>query len=136
MKPRSVEETTDLPDLTPMIDIVFLLIVFFMTVANMQVQKMVPISVPIAEQATIPDDRASRITVTLKEDGSVFYGPQPVGVEDLSALVAQSKAGNAALKVYVRADARVPFKEVRSVFAAAAAGGIPNVVFATFQSDK
>ena len=44
MKPRSVEETTDLPDLTPMIDIVFLLIVFFMTVANMQVQKMVPIS--------------------------------------------------------------------------------------------
>ena len=34
MKPRSVEETTDLPDLTPMIDIVFLLIVFFMTVTN------------------------------------------------------------------------------------------------------
>ena len=136
MKPRSVEETTDLPDLTPMIDIVFLLIVFFMTVANMQVQKMVPISLPIAEQAMIPDDRAGRITVTLKEDGSVFYGPQPVRVEDLSALVAQSKAGNAALKVYVRADARVPFKEVRGVFAAAAAGGIPNVVFATFQSDK
>ena len=136
MKPRPVEETTDLPDLTPMIDIVFLLIVFFMTVANMQVQKMVPISVPIAEQATIPDDRAGRITVTLKEDGSVFYGPQPVSVEDLSALVAQSKAGNAAFKVYVRADARVPFKEVRGVFAAAAAGGIPNVVFATFQSDK
>ena len=136
MKPRSVEETTDLPDLTPMIDIVFLLIVFFMTVANMQVQKMVPISVPIAEQATIPDDRAGRITVTLKEDGSVFYGPQQVRVEDLSALVAQSKASNAALKVYVRADARVPFKEVRGVFAAAAAGGIPNVVFATFQSDK
>ena len=102
----------------------------------MQVQKMVPISVPIAEQAMIPDDRAGRITVTLKEDGSVFYGPQPVRVEDLSALVAQSKAGNAALKVYVRADARVPFKEVRGVFAAAAAGGIPNVVFATFQSDK
>ena len=120
MKPRSVEETTDLPDLTPMIDIVFLLIVFFMTVANMQVQKMVPISVPIAEQATIPDDRAGRITVTLKEDGSVFYGPQPVSVEDLSALVAQSKVGNAAFKVYVRADARVPFKEVRGVFAAAA----------------
>ena len=97
---------------------------------------MVPISVPIAEQATVPDDRAGRITVTLKEDGSVFYGLQPVRVEDLSALVAQSKAGNAALKVYVRADARVPFKEVRGVFAAAAEGGVPNVVFATFQSDK
>ena len=79
---------------------------------------------------------AGRITVTLREDGSVFYGPQPVRVEDLSALVAQSKAVNAALKVYVRADAKVPFKEVRGVFTAAAAGGVPNVVFATFQSDK
>ena len=80
----------------------------------------------------------------MSRDGSTVYravpptipGHQPVRVEDLSALVSQSKAGNAALKVYVRADARVPFKEVRGVFAAAAAGGIPNVVFATFQSDK
>ena len=54
MKPRAIEDTIDLPDLTPMIDIVFLLIVFFMTVAKMQVQQMVPISVPIAEAATIP----------------------------------------------------------------------------------
>ncbi len=136
MKPRPIEETSDLPDLTPMIDIVFLLIVFFMTVANMQVQQMVPISVPIAEQATIPDDRSGRITVTLKDDGSVFYGPQPVFLEDLSDLIAQSKVTTPNLKVYVRADAKVPFKEVRKVFGAAAAGGVPNVVFAAFQSDK
>ncbi len=136
MKPRPVEETTDLPDLTPMIDIVFLLIVFFMTVANMQVQQMVPISVPIAEKATIPEDRSGRATVTLKEDGSVYFGPQSVLIEDLPALIAQTKASNLNLKVYVRADAKVPFKEVRAVFGAAAAGGVPNVVFATFQSDK
>jgi hypothetical protein len=30
----------------------------------------------------------------------------------------------------------VPFKEVRKLFAAAAAGGVPNVIFASFQSDK
>ena len=136
MKPRPIAETSDMPDLTPMIDIVFLLIVFFMTVANMQVQQRVPIAVPIAERATIPEDRSGRVTVTLKEDGSVYYGPAVVAMEDLSALIAQSKAGNPNLKVYVRADAKVPFKEVRGVFGAAAAGGVPNVVFATFQSAK
>ena len=38
-----------------MIDIVFLLIVFFMTVANMQVQQFVPIEIPIAGNASIPN---------------------------------------------------------------------------------
>ena len=136
MKPRAIEDTIDLPDLTPMIDIVFLLIVFFMTVAKMQVQQMVPISVPIAEAATIPEDRSARMTVTLKDDGSVYFGPQAVVIEDLSALIAQGSSSQLGVKVYVRADAMVPFKEVRKVFAAAAEGGVPNVVFATFQSDK
>jgi biopolymer transport protein ExbD len=136
MKPRAIEDTIDLPDLTPMIDVVFLLIVFFMTVAKMQVQQMVPISVPIADAATIPENRGARLTVTLKEDGSIYFGPQSVVLKDLPALIAQGNASQSAGKVYVRADAMVPFKEVRKVFAAAAEAGVPNVVFASFQSDK
>ncbi|WPJ98032.1 biopolymer transporter ExbD [Coraliomargarita algicola] len=136
MKPRPIEETSETPDLTPMIDIVFLLIVFFMTVANMQVQQMVPIRVPIAENASIPDERGMRTTITLKSDGSLFFGAQSILIEDLAGLVTQAKLGSPQLKVYVRADAQVPFKEVRKVFAAAAAGGVPNVIFATYQSDK
>lgn len=136
MKPRPIEDKVEMPDLTPMVDIVFLLIVFFMTVAKMQVEQMVPISVPIAEAATIPEDRGARMTVTLKDDGSIFFGPQSVVIEDLSGLIAQGSAAQSGVKVYVRADAMVPFKEVRKVFAAAAEGGVPNVVFATFQSDK
>ncbi len=136
MKPIAQEASTDLPDLTPMIDIVFLLIVFFMTVANMQVLERVPIDVPIAEAATLPEDRGGRIIVTVKEDGTVFFGPRSVLMEDLAALIEQGKGANLGIKVYVRADANVPFKEVREVFAAAAEGGVPNVVFATFQSDK
>lgn len=119
-----------------MIDIVFLLIVFFMTVANMQVQQRVPISVPIAEAATLPEDRGNRVIVTIQEDGSVFYGARAVLIDELAPLIAESKASAPNVKVYLRADARVPFKEVRQVFAAAAEGGAPNVVFATFQSDK
>ena len=136
MKPRAQEETSDMPDLTPMIDIVFLLIVFFMTVANMQVQQMVPIQMPIAESATVPDDRAGRIIITLKPDGNLFVGPTLIALEELPAFIAQAKSSIAQLKVYVRADAQVPFKQVREVFAASAEGGVPNVIFATHQSDK
>ncbi|MDQ8206036.1 biopolymer transporter ExbD [Coraliomargarita sp. SDUM461003] len=134
MKPRPIEESSDLPDLTPMIDIVFLLIVFFMTVANMQVQQLVPIELPIAAHASIPDERGVRTTITIKSDGSLFFGSQSTTIAELPELVAQGKLNAPQLKVYVRADAQVPFKEVRKVFAAAAAGGVPNVIFATYQS--
>lgn len=134
MKPRPIEESSDLPDLTPMIDIVFLLIVFFMTVANMQVQQLVPIELPIAAHASIPDERGVRTTITIKSDGSLFFGSQSTTIAELPELVAQGKLNAPQLKVYVRADAQVPFREVRKVFAAAAAGGVPNVIFATYQS--
>ena len=137
MKPsRQNDLANDLPDLTPMIDIVFLLIVFFMTVAKMQVQERVEIDVPIAANAVIPEDRSSRVVVTIQNDGSLFFGSQPIAVEDLTAYVHQAREYSPRIKVYIRADARVPFKEVRKLFAAAAAGGVPNVIFASFQSDK
>lgn len=134
--PRQNDLANDLPDLTPMIDIVFLLIVFFMTVAKMQVQERVEIDVPIAANAVIPEDRSSRVVVTIQNDGSLFFGSQPIAVEDMTAYVQQAREESPKIKVYIRADARVPFKEVRKLFAAAAAGGIPNVIFASFQSDK
>jgi biopolymer transport protein ExbD len=135
MKPLPQEDTSDLPDLTPMIDIVFLLIVFFMTVANMQVRELVPIKIPVAENAVIPEERGIRITVTVKSDGSLFFGARPVVIEELAGYISRSKASVENLKINVRADANVPFKQVREVFAAAAEGGVPNIVFATHQSD-
>lgn len=119
-----------------MIDIVFLLIVFFMTVAKMQVQERIEIEVPIAANAVIPEDRSSRVVVTIQNDGALFFGSQPIVVEDMTAYVQQAREVSPKIKVYIRADARVPFKEVRKLFAAAAAGGVPNVIFASFQSDK
>jgi biopolymer transport protein ExbD len=82
MKPLPQEETSDLPDLTPMIDIVFLLIVFFMTVANMQVRERVPIKVPLAENAVIPEERGIRMTITIQSDGALFFGARPVVIEE------------------------------------------------------
>ena len=99
-------------------------------------QQLVPIDVPIADKAVVPEEREARTTITLKSDGSLFFGPQPIITEELAGYVAQAKASSPQVKVYVRADANVPFKEVREVFAAAAEGGVSNVIFATYQSDK
>ena len=136
MKPMQLEQSTELPDLTPMIDIVFLLIVFFMTVASLQVKELIPITVPVAETASLPEDRSNRIVLTLKEDGSIFYGSQVIEIDEITPLIFGIKQINQDTKLYIRADAKVSFKEVRQVFSAAAEGGVLNVIFATYQSDK
>jgi biopolymer transport protein ExbD len=136
MKPIAAEESSDLPDLTPMIDIVFLLIVFFMTVAKMEVESLVEIDMPIAANAVVPEERGLRMTVTLTADGRIYDGPEAVALDDLADRVAARKAESPALRVHLRADAGATFRQVREVFAAAAEGGVPNIVFATYQSDK
>ena len=107
-----------------------------MTVASLQVQERIPITVPVAETASLPEDRRNRIVLTLKEDGSIFYGSQAIKIDEIVPLILDSKHINQDTKLYIRADAKVSFKEVRQVFSAAAEGGMLNVIFATFQSDK
>ena len=136
MRPPPPVETDQTPDLTPMIDIVFLLIVFFMTVAHIQSEQLVPIDVPIADEAVIPEERGLRATVTIDAEGALFLGGTEVSRDELVGSLARSKEENPRIAVQLRADARVPFREVRRVLDACAAGGIPNVIFANYQSDK
>jgi biopolymer transport protein ExbD len=119
-----------------MIDIVFLLIVFFMTVAHLKSEQLVPIDVPIADESVIPQERGVRATVTIDGEGAVFYGGRQVPIEELAATLAQSKREQPSIAVQLRADARVPFREVRRVLDACASGGIPDVIFANYQTDK
>jgi len=136
MRPPPPVDVDHTPDLTPMIDIVFLLIVFFMTVAHLKSEQLVPIDVPIADESVIPQERGVRATVTIDGEGAVFYGGRQVPIEELAATLARSKREQPSIAVQLRADARVPFREVRRVLDACASGGIPDVIFANYQTDK
>ena len=59
-----VPESNDSPDLTPMIDVVFLLIVFFMVVAQQVSEQYVELSDPklgIASNAKVPESPPSGV---------------------------------------------------------------------------
>lgn len=62
-------------DLTPMIDMTFQLIAFFMLIINFsEVEKSEEINLPLSELAKPPDEPAPyKITLNLKEDGSVAH---------------------------------------------------------------
>lgn len=123
-------------DLTPMIDIVFLLIVFFMTVASMITAEKKPIDVPIAVNSNIPEDYGERTTVTVQQDGSLYAGVYSVTLNELENILAEERRNDPDVRVFVRADRGAEHQYVNDVMQACAAAGLGKVIFAAYQSDK
>lgn len=123
-------------DLTPMIDVVFLLIVFFMTVANMITAEKMEINMPVAIHSVIPEEFGGRNTVTVMRDGSIFAGVLPVDLDGLESILGKALKNDPKLKVYIRADSYAEHQFVNDVMESCAAIGISNVIFAAYQTDK
>ncbi|MGB0744314.1 MAG: ExbD/TolR family protein [Opitutales bacterium] len=123
-------------DLTPMIDIVFLLIVFFMTVANMITAEKIEVNMPVAIHSVIPEEFGGRNTITVSQDGSIFAGVYPTDLDGLEEILLRELETNPELKVYIRADSYTEHQYINDVMETCAAIGIFNVIFAAYQSDK
>lgn len=123
-------------DLTPMIDVVFLLVVFFMTVANMISAERYPVEVPVAPHAELPEDSAGRLTLTLTSRGRLFVGTQSCALEQLPNLLERFARTSAEPIVYLRADRATEHQYVGELLELCAAQGLRDVRFASYQSDK
>ena len=126
----------DSPDLTPMIDVVFLLIVFFMTVAVIITSDKVEVDLPIAEEAIVPEEVNDRATFTIDETGKLYAGPVLIDEVQFAEIVSERVADTPDFKVYLRADANTPHRFVRDVMNLSAENGAFNIVFGTFQTDN
>ncbi len=132
-------------DLSPMIDMVFLLLIFFMVASRMVTVKLDPtIKPPIADAATKSPQQKARFYVNLYADGTIKNGAGDVTwtaaelTEKVKAHVEHQKnIGNEKyVTLVLRADKDVVVREVKRVTKAAAEGGITKVVFGSFQTAK
>ena len=61
------------PDMTPMIDIVFQLIIFFLVVTEMAAKDLADVTLPRAEQSTADDNPPSdRLIINVRKDGRIY----------------------------------------------------------------
>lgn len=81
---RSLQRTRI--EMLPLIDIVFLLLVFFIyAMLSMAVHRGLPVTLPVSSTAKI--DQQLILSVTVKADGSVFVDKHPVSLTDLSRVL-------------------------------------------------
>ena len=64
-------------NVTPLVDVVLVLLLVFMVTAPMM-SRGIDVSLPVADQPQIPQE--DRITVSLRSDGTVFVSDQPVNL--------------------------------------------------------
>jgi len=94
--------------LTPLIDVVFILLVFFMLASSYLDWRSVGLTVSSGVGVAASDVRA--ILVSLHADGSVSVGAGPVGKQALRSVLMEKFAGNLDQRVVIRSDPGVPLQ--------------------------
>jgi biopolymer transport protein ExbD len=100
-------------NVTPMLDLAYVLLVVFiiLTTASVQGVKVNSPRTLAANSLAKPQVRA----VTITSDGTVYLDAYPVSMEELAQRLADYKAANPALPVVLKADARTQYRKVMEV---------------------
>jgi biopolymer transport protein ExbD len=120
--------------LAPMIDMTFLLLIFFMVTTKISKEQVkVDIKLPIAMNATIPDDLSNRDIISIDGAGQYYIGQKPASKKELTAHLKERFKVTPPLRIYVRADQGTPAKQIKELMRIAAEAGAVNVIFGTYK---
>jgi biopolymer transport protein ExbD len=119
-------------DMAPMIDMVFLLLIFFM-VASVVVSEKIDIKLPEAKSAKVPENTKGRMMLTVDANSQVYVGMMPVTIEELQQIVSEELDLDPALRIFIRADGAVEYKTNKEIMIACGAVGATDLIYATFE---
>ena len=113
MKVQDDNQPYDDINITPMLDLAYVLLIIFIIMTTATVQGIV-VNLPKAS-ATPSLAKPQTKSITITQDGSIFLDTYPVTIQDLEARLAQYKAVNPELPVVVKADATIQYERVIEV---------------------
>ena len=121
--------------MSPMIDMVFLLLIFFIVASQIVTIDKIPIEIPSAVYAKVPEDETGRYIITMNRDGELFVGPasEKVTIEELKEKIAAELEAEAELRILIRADRKVRYEEDQKIMEACAEVGASDMIFAAFE---
>ena len=119
-------------DMSPMIDMVFLLLIFFI-VASTVIDQKVPVKIPKAAYAKVPDDTTGRLVVSVNKDDEMFVGPMPVTVEQLKERLEIELEADPNLRILIRSGGEVKYKTNEKIMEACAEVGANDLIYSAFE---
>lgn len=133
---QNIPEKLDI-NITPMIDVVFLLLIFFMvtTTFNRETQLQIVLPEASGEEATV----AEPLTVSIDDKGQFYVNQHQVinvDIETLKKAIRQAAGDNDDPQVVVSADGKTSHQSVITALDALSQIGFVHVTFATSSSGK
>ena len=122
-------------DLTPLVDVVFLLLLFFMLTTTFDVATSLKLDLPQSGSKAIVH-KEKEVVVSIDGGGQLYVGDKPVEDGELRGAVLATSRGDPNLPLVLRADAATPHRRVVFVLDTARELGMGKVGIATIQSGK
>lgn len=122
-------------NVTPLVDIMLVLVIILMVTAEFARYKTIPVSLPKVNAAAVKNE-PHRISVTIKKDNRLFVQDKPaLGLDDVFDQIKAAKESWPDLAVILRAEGDHPYKQVLAVLDKIKAAGASKVGLAV-EADK
>lgn len=126
-------------DLTPLIDVVFLLLIFFMVSTTFDKQTQLKVALPEASEQAAEDQERDEIAITIDKQGHFYINNEELITHDLDTLKrAMTKVSDdrTDIPVLVSSDRQAPFQSAIMVMDAVGQLGLSRLSFIARQTNE
>jgi biopolymer transport protein ExbD/biopolymer transport protein TolR len=115
-------------NVTPMVDVMLVLLIIFMVITPMLEQK-VNVNLAVTQSAVAMDDASKQdaVTVAITRDSRVYFGQDQTTLADLGSKVADALQNKTDKTVYFRADQRAHYGTVEDAIDAVRTAGVEEI---------
>ncbi|MDF7797901.1 biopolymer transporter ExbD [Pontiellaceae bacterium B1224] len=130
---KSISEDLEL-DMSPMIDMVFLLLIFFI-VASQVIDEKPTVAIPTAAYGKVPPDTTGRLMISVSKDEKFFIQSDttPRTIEEVQDMIEMEIYADPDLRVLIRADSETKYKTNEQITLACAAVGAQDLIYSVFE---
>ena len=129
------EEKIDI-SIAPLIDIVFLLLIFFMVTSHFDIAAGVRIKLPKVSQKVDDADTTKKITLVIDKSGQIFFKGDRVEQKSVKNLINKLVKEEGISKMIIQADKDVKHGRVIEVMDISKSAGIKSIIIAARWKDN
>ena len=121
-------------NVTPMVDVMLVLLIIFMVVTPMLQHGVTVDMAKVNNPEAMPDaDKEDALLVAVMRDGKIFFGTDPIKVDDLTQKIKDRLSNKTDKRVFIKADARAKFGSVVEVVDNVRSAGVDQLGLLTDQ---
>ena len=130
MRFRKMKDDEPRISIAPLIDVVFLLLIFFMVTSHYDIAAGVQIKLPKVTKKTASPDAESRIIIIVDKEGNAYLDGTKIDIKTLKGRLTEEVKNKGVLHLVLQADSDVRHGKVVEIMDMAKSAGINSIVIA------